>query len=497
MRKLVFLILISLLPAQSFAQGFYNHQWLIGNQGLQSVLKGRMLFDTSSYQYQTEFRKMPFRGTQGNICDAQGNFLMSSNGVWIANANNDTMLNGSGLNPGYFVNGSPNGLLIPNGNFFIPTPGDTAGYTLFHQTELDPNSSRCGVYFSTVDMNLDAGLGGVISKNILLIDDSLNWGITACKHANGRDWWIIIAKDSSDKIYKLLYTDQGVVSIDTQSLNFYPHPYKNVSQICFNNEGNLFAYNIYDNPVDRNSFVILCDFDRCTGNFTNTRIFPVSSGAYIWGLSFSPNGQYLYTNTSSYIFQVNTTTSQVDTVAIYDGFSFPIPQAATTFLNEYPAANGKIYLTSGNGVQHLHEINFPDSAGLACDVQQHAVSLGVWHFRTVPNHPNYYLGPVVGSICDSLSVGIKEQNHDFRMGLSPNPTQNGFVKLVYLLPQNQTGELNIYSITGQLMYRQNLPPWSSLQQLDVSDLPGGLYTCVITSGGYRIATKLVVMGGEE
>jgi hypothetical protein len=231
-------------------------------------------------------RKMPFRGTQGNICDAQGNFLMSSNGVWIANANNDTMLNGSGLNPGYFVNGSPKGLLIPNGNFFIPTPGDTAGYTLFHQTELDPNTSRCGVYYSEININLDAGLGEVVSKNNLLIDDSLNWGIAACKHANGRDWWIISAKDSSDKIYKLLYTEQGVISIDTQSLNFYPHPYKNVSQICFNNEGNLFAYNIYDNPVDRNSFVILCDFDRCTGDFTNTRVIPVYSGAYIWVCRF-------------------------------------------------------------------------------------------------------------------------------------------------------------------------------------------------------------------
>lgn len=63
-----------------------------------------MTFDSVSYQFQTEYRKMSFDGTQGNICDAQGNFLMSSNGVWIANATNDTMLNGSGLNPGPYVN---------------------------------------------------------------------------------------------------------------------------------------------------------------------------------------------------------------------------------------------------------------------------------------------------------------------------------------------------------------------------------------------------------
>jgi hypothetical protein len=46
---------------------------------------------------QPENRKMPFKGTEATICDAQGNFLMSTNGIWIANANNDTMLNGGGL----------------------------------------------------------------------------------------------------------------------------------------------------------------------------------------------------------------------------------------------------------------------------------------------------------------------------------------------------------------------------------------------------------------
>jgi hypothetical protein len=128
MRKLTLLFLMTLSTTLAMAQGFYNHQWLIGYGGWAN--KGRMVFSDTAYNFSVEQRKMGFEGTQGNICDAQGNFLMSSNGVWIANANNDTMLNGSGLNPGYFVNGSPNGLLIPNGNFFIPTPGDTSGYTL-------------------------------------------------------------------------------------------------------------------------------------------------------------------------------------------------------------------------------------------------------------------------------------------------------------------------------------------------------------------------------
>jgi hypothetical protein len=451
-----------------------------------------MFFDSTSYQLQVEYRKMSFDGTQGNICDAQGNFLMSSNGVWIANANNDTMLNGSGLNPGYFVNGYPNGLALIGLNLFIPS-SDSNTFTLFHQINSDPNNSQSELYLSKIDLSLDNGLGGVVNKNVLILQDSMSKGITACKHANGRDWWIIAMKDESDLIYKILFTKEDSVYISSQSLGFSPFPNENVSQICFNKEGTLFSYNTYDNPVDRNSSIVICDFDRCTGNFSNTRIIPIAAGQYIWGMSFSPSGEFLYANTSTYIFQININTLTVDTVATYDGFSFPIPSAATTFWAQYLAANGKIYLTSGNGVQHLHEINYPDSAGLACDVQQHAVSLGVWHFRAVPNHPNYNLGPVVGSVCDTLSVGLTEVTHDFHFSIAPNPVSDGWVKLTYLLPQNKAGVLEVYDLTGQQVYSQQLPPWSTLQYVQLPELSNGLYTCVIRSGAGRVAKKMVVM----
>jgi hypothetical protein len=490
--KSLFKILILLGVYHNSLGQNYNHQWLIGYWP-PPFLCGRIEFNTTNFSYATEVRKMGFEGTQGNISDSQGNFLMSSNGVWIANANNDTMLNGSGLNPGYFVNAWPNGLLIPNGNFFIPTPGDTSGYTLFHQTEINSVSTNCNLSYSKIDMNLDSGLGGVFLKNNLIVSDSLTWGITGVKHANGRDWWIFGMEDSSDYVTKILYSTNGVESIATQTLNFTPHPFGNVSQINFDLSGKLFAYNTYDNPVNKNSSIILCDFDRCNGNFTNTRIIPVSSGSYIWGLSFSPSGEYLYANTSNFIFQINTISLQVDTVAVYDGFSFPIPPAATTFFSQYLASNGKIYLTSGNGVQHLHEINYPDSAGLACDVQQHNVSLGVWHFRSVPNHPNYNLGPVVGSVCDSLSVGVEELSHDFKFSVSPNPTSDGYIKLVYLLPQNNPGIFEVYNLTGQRVFEMNLPSWSTLQFVKLPELSSGVYTCVIRSGYERATTKLVLM----
>ncbi|MBL0340264.1 MAG: hypothetical protein IPP71_04670 [Bacteroidetes bacterium] len=165
----------------------------------------------------------------------------------------------------------------------------------------------------------------------------------------------------------------------------------------------------------------------------------LSDSSYLWGLAFSPSGQFAYSCSDNYIFQINIDDLSVDTVAIYDGFISPVGFSCcqTSFFNMYLAANGKIYVTSGSGVQHLHEINYSDSAGIACDVQQHAIYLGYAQLRAVPNHPNYYLGCDTTSSCACLTTGINEvTSHDFNFSVSPNPN-NGSFKIMYLLPQNK------------------------------------------------------------
>ncbi|MBK9048670.1 MAG: hypothetical protein IPL74_18980 [Bacteroidetes bacterium] len=104
-----------------YGQG-YNHQWLLGSCNFFQDPKGRILFDSGSYSLINENRKMVFKGTQANISDAGGNLLMSSNGIWIANATGDTMMNGSGLNPSPFTSNWPNGFPISFGNVALPFP---------------------------------------------------------------------------------------------------------------------------------------------------------------------------------------------------------------------------------------------------------------------------------------------------------------------------------------------------------------------------------------
>lgn len=68
----------------------------------------------------------------------------------------------------------------------------------------------------------------------------------------------------------------------------------------------------------------------------------------------------------------------------------------------YLAGDGRIYVSSLNSTLTLHYITYPDSVGIACNVQQHAFPVPCYSYATVPNHPNYFLGVDSGSVCDTL-----------------------------------------------------------------------------------------------
>ncbi len=495
-KALIIIGFILIASGKLLSQGFYNHVWLTGNNPFAGFPNGRIVFDSSGYIHTPEMRPMSFWGTEATICDAQGNFLMSTNGIWIANANNDTMMNGAGLNPGGVTGSWPYGLPFSNNAMFVPYPDDTGKYLLFHHTYTFDGFSYppYELFYSIVDMSLDGNLGGVILKNQVIFQDTLNGGIGAVKHANGRDWWIILVKHATSTIYKVLFTPNGYF-VTSQHLNGSHYAWYNSSQIPFNSTGERFAFTANDS-ISHDSYIVTANFDRCTGNIYNDTTIQLTYGSYLWGTAFSASGNNLYACSSSKVFQINTDSLTVDTVAYYDGFISPpnLTCCATSFWNMYLAANGKIYITSGSSVQHIHEMNYPDSAGVACDLQQHAIDLGSYlHLRAVPNHPNYNLGPVVGSVCDTLGVGLPEMQHDFHFGISPNPVADGPVKIIYLLPENKSGIFEVYNMTGQLVHKVNLPPWSTLQYVDLPSLSEGVYTAVVRSGYERSAKKLVVV----
>ncbi|MCO5288440.1 MAG: T9SS type A sorting domain-containing protein [Bacteroidetes bacterium] len=497
-KMLLFLILFFVLEATAFAQG-YNHTWLLGYLNNTSNDKGRLNFTDTSVTYITEIRKIPFGGTQANISDENGNLLMSSNGIFIANATGDTMQDGGGLNPNLYTDGwKLYGLPFSYANIIIPMPDDTNKYILFHQTGSDVVLASTEIYYSIADMSYNGGLGKVISKNNIIKTGTFGYGLSACKHGNGRDWWIFSISINADSVYKYLLTHDSIYYMGNQYLNLTVSQGW-AGQPTFSSDGNKFSFATgYGNSSSGIWYhdVRIFDFDRCSGIFSNETLVPLTADSIAgFGIAFSPDSKYLYVSSWQTIYQLNVDTINVPAslkvVAVNDTFLSPSFPFYTDFWTMYLAANGKIYITSGSSVVDLHYINYPDSADTACDVHLHDFHLLGFHFRSVPNHPNYYLGRLVGSVCDTLTSINDLTEHNFKFSISPNPN-NGNFKIMYLLPQNKAGKLEIFDINGRAVYSQNLPQWSTLQFISLPKIANGIYAIKINSDNFSVTKKLII-----
>jgi len=482
----------------SYSQGLNSHFLLGYDVALFDTnvvsTKAILKFDTINYTLTPANFKMPFLSSQGNLSDENGNLLMVSNGCWIADATGDTMLNGGGLLPnGFSASGwcdAITGIPYPSSAAFIPHPSDTNLVYLMHQSGTSSSVYKSnGLYYTLIDKSLNNGLGGVVAgqKNQLVFSTSLNPYLAICRHANGRDWWILNLRDSTNMIYTTLLAPSGFSPPVGQSLGFSPPPLYFDGQINFSPDGKKFAYSycLYTGTT-YTYYIRITDFNRCTGQLSNSLQMIFTDPDVGLGMCFSPDSKKLYVSSINKVYQYKLDTTNIaasmDTVAINDGYYSPFPPLQSDFFLMTLAPNGKIYISSGNGVIDMHFINYPDSDGVACDVQQHAIRLPCYYARGHVYHPNYYLGCDTTLGCPCLvNTGLHENGqHDFKAKLSPNPGSYGF-EILYLLPQNKSGTLSVYDLQGRLILQQILPPWSTMQSIQAAGWAPGIYQIRIES----------------
>jgi len=233
------------------------------------------------------------------------------------------------------------------------------------------------------------------------------------------------------------------------------------------------AYRMSINPagdliagVTVRGVIELFDFDRCTGLLSNHRYLKNNLGTNdekerFWSVEFSSSSRYLYVATAdwtSYLYQfdlqnANPWASRV----LLDSIDVPLAPASTirrgpdnriyraiawnnglSYNYPYPDSAWNIYNT------HLSVINHPDSAGLACDYQPFSVYLpGCRTYLGLPNNPDYTLGPLAGSPCDTLAIGVEELQEE----------------IVRIIPNPATTEIKLESSSGNIrdgtLYRIN------------------------------------------
>jgi hypothetical protein len=517
-QKACFLLGAALSVAVASAQPKYDCYWMMGYADYappdQIWGASAMDFCGDSLQIYEIDRPMEFGRANASMADAEGNLLFYTNGIYIANAQHEPMLNGTDLlTPGTTGYGE-DGIPIPQGVLILPWPGNPSKYYVFYgklTLYFIGNNASGGLtpfYYALVDMSLEGGLGAVVEKNVVITSDTLDLGkLTATRHANGRDWWVVAPKNNSHQLFRFLLTPEGL--IDHGSFTIDERLWRGWGQAAFSPDGEYYAHlSIYNWGLN---YITFLGFDRCTGEFSSLGQFhyPDPNEAFA-GLAISPNSRFVYNTSTEEIRQFDLWADDVvgsmDTVAVYDGIEETIPGISftlrTIFFLAQLAPDGKIYIISSNTVRSMHVIEQPDLPGVACEVRQRGIVLPKLN-RTIPNFPHYRLGALEGSPCDTIvAVSAAEQRRGgdgWQLRVLPNPAQD-FCVLVLdplagdALPALENLSLRLYDSMGRLLRRQALPAGLREHRIGLEGLPPGMYYVSVQAGGQLAKTeKLIVL----
>jgi hypothetical protein len=449
---------------------------------------------------------MNFDETNVSYCSRDGNLLFKCNGIYIANALDQKIENSDSMNAGYFQYAWDSsiqtfGYREAQGILAFQNPADSNQYYLLHSfidTTGNTQSLYCKKLLCTLlDMHENQGNGKTIYKNSILIQDNLGPDISAVRHGNGRDWWLIMQKRNSNCYYEALLDGAGIhiqPSLHCENISIR---YNNLGASNFSEDGAKYAY---FSLVDG---VVIFDFDRCNGALSNSNFIPIpgliDSGWIGMGVCFSPNDKYLYVCATKEVYQYDLSSTDIAaskiTVAIYDGYHLiNAPGLASLFTTAQMGPDGKIYISCGNSMPVYHVINTPDEQGDSCHFLQHSLhlpspSLGVPHF------PNYRLGPLSGSACDTLT-GLDDEARAAKeqiLKVFPNPAKD-VVTIDYGFTNWNKGEvqLEITNALGQVVYEQHVPMYSGFQRLDVAEFAAGVYTTYIKRNNSIVAISKFV-----
>jgi hypothetical protein len=163
---------------------------------------------------------------------------------------------------------------------------------------------------------------------------------------------------------------------------------------------------------------------------------------------------------------------------------------ATWFLYMQIAPDNKIYMSTKNGSEVFHVINQPDSLGIACDFVQGGLPLPKDNI-TIPYFPNYDLGSLAGSPCDTVYTNYSTQliNHNYR--IYPNPASE-WLNIVYDVKDDALFEL--FDLYGRRVAAVSLYHYFKNRTLDVHGLSDGVYGYTIKNlNGILENGKLMVV----
>ena len=274
-----------------------------------------------------------------SMTGSNGNILYYTDGASVFNSQNFTMQNGNGLNAGSY-----------QGVITERKPGSNHLYYIF-------TVGLQGLYYSLIDMNLAAGQGSVVAKNVI-IDNSVQMAdnITAVKHCNGVDLWLVCHESGFSTNFKSYLVTANVIGGPVVTTIGNIHNAN--SYLKLSSSGRRLAW------CNSSGVVELFDFNLVNGTLSNS----LSVGQGTNGIShveFSPDESKLYFTrvSQSELWQLNLCAG---TASAITSSQYAVTTTGANKSHLQLGNNGKLYVARDNQIV-LGVVNNPNVAGASCN----------------------------------------------------------------------------------------------------------------------------------
>jgi hypothetical protein len=363
-------------------------------------------------------------------------------------------------------------LPMDSNKYYFITPTNSAGNLCY-------SCHNDAMIYSVIDMNANGGTGKVVQRMIPFATNGQfrKTQMMACRHSNGKDWWLLKQAGDSNRIHKFRFTQDSVYNEGYQQ---FDEPvwgtWDIYGQSCFSTDGSKYASSSHGSS---NGKVFLADFDRCLGVLSNPKVITMPTGSQYnpgapsdseklaKGVAYSPDNNFLYVIGQFNIWQFD----------FADSSWFHVAGMDTTFIQfthydaSYYGADGKLYIGNFHGTsKQMSRIDNPDVKGAGCNFCPRCLRLdSVYYYGgagTPPCMPNYSLG------ADSCwPVGITQYiNEKTQLEVYPNPTSS-----TLYIKSSSNSKRELFNSIGQLLFT------TKENEIDVSKYSKGVYYLKVAS----------------
>jgi hypothetical protein len=323
----------------------------------------------------------------------------------------------------------------------------------------------------------------------------VNQNATAIRHANGKDWWCTFRPWGECKLLNYRISASGIEGPYEHVLGSCNWDYwlSNAASMTYSFDGSKIAIVGHQKRGE----VMLADFNRCTGMYSNTRLITIPPDSFYVGANvfqdsflasaaFSTDNRYLYVSRLGSILQVD-----LSVPGQYPPFTEML-NWANAYNNLLPILmyygyDRRIYLNTAQQVPFVYYIDSNEYAAPLAKLKKINTPNGELISRTYGT--NYFILGADSSLCYPTAVKPTTLSTKSAISLAPNPAHTA----VHVQSNGKLIQgLHVYNVQGAAVYAKHSIGVSTYT-IPLQDLSPDVYFVEVTlSGGERLVERLVV-----